>query len=87
MSLVITDYKPIFEGLDSLVDVGVGTGTMARIIFVAFPHMKWTVLDLPYVVANLPDGEILKYVSEDMFQSITSVDAILMYVCNIIFFL
>ena len=64
--------SPFFEGLDSLVDVGGGTRTMARIISEAFPHMKCIVLDLPHVVANLPDGENLKYVSGDMFQSITS---------------
>ena len=63
MSLIVKDYKPIFECLDSLVDVGGGTGTMARIISEAFPHMKCTVLDLPHVVSNLPDGENLKYVS------------------------
>ena len=40
MSLVIKDYKPIFKGLDSLVDVGGGTRTMARIISETFPHMK-----------------------------------------------
>uniref|UniRef100_A0A2N9F547 O-methyltransferase domain-containing protein n=1 Tax=Fagus sylvatica TaxID=28930 RepID=A0A2N9F547_FAGSY len=48
MSLVVKDYKPIFE-----------------------------VFDLPHVVANLKDGENLKYVGGDMFQSIPSADAIL----------
>ena len=80
MSLVIKDYKPIFEGLGSLVDVGGGTGTMARIISEAFPRMKCMVFDLPHVVANLPDSKNLKYVGGDMFQSIPSADAILMKV-------
>uniref|UniRef100_A0A2N9IC69 O-methyltransferase C-terminal domain-containing protein n=1 Tax=Fagus sylvatica TaxID=28930 RepID=A0A2N9IC69_FAGSY len=61
MSLVVKDYKPIFEGLDSLVDVGGGTGTVARIISEAFPHMICTVFDLPHVIANLPDTTNLKY--------------------------
>ena len=87
MSLIVKDYKPIFEGLDSLIDVGGGTRTMARIISKAFPPMKCTVLDLPHVVANLPNGENLKYVSGDMFQSIVSANVILMNVCNIIFLL
>lgn len=56
MSLVVKDYKPIFEGLGSLVDVGGGTGTAARIISEAFPQIKCTVFDLPRVVANLPDS-------------------------------
>ena len=86
MSLIVKDYKPIFEGLDSLIDVGGGTRTMARIISKAFPPMKCTVLDLPHVVANLPNGENLMLVG-DMFQSIPSADAILMKVCNIVFLL
>ncbi|XP_050275341.1 trans-resveratrol di-O-methyltransferase-like isoform X4 [Quercus robur] len=77
MNLVVKDYKPIFEGLGSLVDVGGGTGTVARIISEAFPHMKCTVFDLPHVVANLPDSKNLKFVGGDMFQYIPPADAIL----------
>lgn len=77
MNLVVKDYKPIFEDLGSLVDVGGGTGTVARIISEAFPHMKCTVFDLPHVVANLPDSKNLKFVGGDMFQYIPPADAIL----------
>ncbi|KAK7817512.1 trans-resveratrol di-o-methyltransferase [Quercus suber] len=76
MKLVIKDYKPIFKGLGSLVDVGGGTGTMARIISETFPHMKCTGLDLPHV-AKLPDSKNLKYVGGDIFQYIPPADAIL----------
>jgi trans-resveratrol di-O-methyltransferase len=85
MSFVVEDYKPIFEGLGSLVDVGGGNGTVARIISQAFPHIKCTVFDLPHVVANLPETTNLKYVGGDMFQSIPSADAILFKVCKYIF--
>jgi hypothetical protein len=74
---------PIFQGLCSLVDVGGGTGTVARIISEAFPHIKCTVFDLPHVVADLPETTNLKYVGGDMFRSIPSADAILIKVCNI----
>ncbi|XP_059439556.1 trans-resveratrol di-O-methyltransferase-like [Corylus avellana] len=77
MSFLVDDYKPIFEGLGSLVDVGGGTGTVARIISQAFPHVKCTVFDLPHVVANLPETTNLKYVGGDMFQSIPYADALL----------
>ncbi|XP_041025990.1 trans-resveratrol di-O-methyltransferase-like [Juglans microcarpa x Juglans regia] len=77
MRLVVKEYKPIFEGLGSLVDVGGGTGTMARIISEAFPHIKCTVYDLPHVVANLPETSNLNYVGGDMFQYIPPADAIL----------
>uniref|UniRef100_A0A7N2R188 Uncharacterized protein n=1 Tax=Quercus lobata TaxID=97700 RepID=A0A7N2R188_QUELO len=63
------------HGKGSLVDVGRGTGTVARIISEAFPHMKCTVLDLPHVVANLPDSKNLKFVGGDMFQYIPPADA------------
>ena len=84
MSLVVKNYSPIFEGLGSLVDVGGGTGTVARIISEAFPHTKYTVFDLPHVVANLPDNENLNYVGGDMFQYIPPADAILIKVCDIL---
>ncbi|KAM3748251.1 hypothetical protein ACB098_05G093500 [Castanea mollissima] len=78
MNLVVKDCKPVFEGLDTLVDVGGGTGTCARIISEAFPHLKCTVLELPHVVANLADNSNLNFVGGDMFQSIPSADAILL---------
>ena len=83
MNLVVKDCKPVFEGLDTLVDVGGGTGTCARIISEAFPHLKCTVLELPHVVANLQDSLNLNFVGGDMFQSIPSADAILLKVCII----
>ncbi|XP_075106366.1 trans-resveratrol di-O-methyltransferase-like [Nicotiana tabacum] len=77
MSLVVKDCKQVFEEMDSLVDVGGGTGVIAKTILGAFPHLKCTVLDLPHVVANIPDTENLKYVGGDMFQSIPPADAFL----------
>ena len=84
MNLVVKDYKPIFKDLGSLVDVGGGTGTIARIISEAFPHMKCIVLDLPHVVANLPNSKNLKFVGGNMFQYIPPADAILFKVCDIL---
>ncbi|KAM1245412.1 hypothetical protein ACFX2I_036611 [Malus domestica] len=76
MNLVIRDCKPIFDGLSSLVDVGGGTGKVARILCDAFPQLKCTVLELPHVVADLPDCENLKFVRGDMFQGIPPADAV-----------
>ncbi|KAJ8761432.1 hypothetical protein K2173_001563 [Erythroxylum novogranatense] len=70
MNLVIRECKPIIEGVDSFVDVGGGTGSLARIISEAHPHMKCTVLELPQVVANLKSSENLNFVAGDMFQHI-----------------
>lgn len=75
MSLVVKDSKEIFEGVDSLVDVGGGTGLNAKILLEAFPEMTCTVFDLPHVVANKIETQNLKYVGGDMFHSIPSSDA------------
>lgn len=74
-NLIVKDCKPIFQGLSSLVDVGGGTGSFARIISEAFPGIKCTVLDRAHVVPNLPDNENLKFIAGDMFQFIPPADA------------
>ncbi|KAF7146830.1 hypothetical protein RHSIM_Rhsim04G0071700 [Rhododendron simsii] len=78
MSVVLKDCKGVFEGLNSLVDVGGGTGTVAKAIADAFPELECTVLDLPHVVADLQGSGNLKFVGGDMFQAIPSTDAILL---------
>ncbi|KAG5517485.1 hypothetical protein RHGRI_038029 [Rhododendron griersonianum] len=78
MNHLVGECKAVFQGLNSLVDVGGGTGTIARIISGAFPPIKCTVLDLPHVVANLPESGNLSYVGGDMFESIPSADAVLL---------
>ncbi|KAH7544902.1 hypothetical protein FEM48_Zijuj01G0035200 [Ziziphus jujuba var. spinosa] len=78
LNLVIRDCKPVFQGLGSLVDVGGGTGKVAKIISEAFPQLKCTVLDLPHVVANLHDTEKVKFIGGDMFHSIPPADALLL---------
>lgn len=78
MNLAVKDCRPVFEGLSSLVDVGGSTGKVAGIITDAFPHLKFTVLDLPHVVANLADTENLKFIGGDMFQHVPPADAVLL---------
>ncbi|RDX86480.1 Trans-resveratrol di-O-methyltransferase, partial [Mucuna pruriens] len=78
MNLVIKNCKTVFEGLNSVVDVGGGKGAVGRIISESLPNLQWTVLDLPHVVQNLPYSTNLKFVGGDMFQSIPSADAILL---------
>ncbi|KAH7844463.1 hypothetical protein Vadar_028280 [Vaccinium darrowii] len=79
-SVVVKDCKGVFEGLNSLVDVGGGTGTVAKAIADAFPNLKCTVLDLPHVVADLQGSGNLKFVGGDMFRAIPSTDAVLLEV-------
>ncbi|KAL2466565.1 O-methyltransferase family protein [Abeliophyllum distichum] len=77
-SVVIRDCKHVFEGLNSIVDVAGGTGTVAKSIAEMYPNLKCTVLDLPHVVAGLKGTKNLSYVGGDMFESIPPADAILL---------
>eukprot|EP00258_Populus_trichocarpa_P020362 XP_006388414.1 trans-resveratrol di-O-methyltransferase [Populus trichocarpa] len=76
--LVLSQCKGIFDGVDSLVDVGGGSGTMAKGIAEAFPHMDCTVFDLPRVVSDLQGRKNLKYVGGDMFEAVPPADVILL---------
>ncbi|KAE8645731.1 trans-resveratrol di-O-methyltransferase isoform X2 [Cucumis sativus] len=85
MSVLMGKHTSVFEGVESLVDVGGGTGTMAKAIAKAFPQIECTVLDLPQVVAELkPDIPNFKYVEGDMFDAIPPADALLLKVANIL---
>ncbi|KAA8526317.1 hypothetical protein F0562_008479 [Nyssa sinensis] len=76
--LLMKECKGVFEGLNSLVDVGGGTGTMAKGIAEAFPQLKCTVFDLPHVVSNLQGSNNLNFLGGDMFDAIPHADAILL---------
>lgn len=81
MSVLLEKHKDVFEGVGSVVDVGGGTGTMAKSIAKAFPHIECSVLDLPQVVADLKtDIPNFKYVQGDMFNAIPPADALLLKV-------
>ncbi|KAL4289624.1 hypothetical protein GQ457_14G013890 [Hibiscus cannabinus] len=77
-SLLMDKCKGAFEGLESLVDVGGGTGTLAKAIAHAFPNLDCTVLDLPYVVHGLQGTHNLKYVGGNMFESVPAADAVIL---------
>uniref|UniRef100_M0ZZ16 O-methyltransferase n=1 Tax=Solanum tuberosum TaxID=4113 RepID=M0ZZ16_SOLTU len=79
MTVLIQNGKGlIFEGLKSLVDVGGGTGTIAKAIADAFPQINCTVFDLPHVIEGLEGSKNLSFVGGDMFNSIPSANAILL---------
>jgi trans-aconitate methyltransferase len=77
---LVTSYPHIFDGFNSLVDVGGGTGTAAKIIADAFPSLRCTVLDLPHVVEKALESDLINVVAGDMFEMIPSTDAILLNV-------
>uniref|UniRef100_A0A1D1Z8E5 8-hydroxyquercetin 8-O-methyltransferase n=1 Tax=Anthurium amnicola TaxID=1678845 RepID=A0A1D1Z8E5_9ARAE len=75
---VVRECGDAFQGLRTLVDVGGGTGSMARAIAAAFPGLKCTVLDLPHVVASAPAVMDVEFVGGDMFDHIPHADAVLL---------
>ncbi|KAJ6763955.1 O-METHYLTRANSFERASE [Salix purpurea] len=64
--VIVSKCKGIFEGVNSLVDVGGGVGTMAKAISEAFPHIHCIVFDLPHVISDLQGGKNLEYAAGDM---------------------
>ncbi|KAL0377066.1 UNVERIFIED_CONTAM: putative O-methyltransferase 3 [Sesamum calycinum] len=77
-NVITRDCRQVFEGLDSVVDVGGGTGTLAKAIAEAFPQIHCTVLDLAPVVAGLEGTRNLKYMEGDMFHYVPSSDVVLL---------
>ncbi|GLT41052.1 hypothetical protein SLA2020_151420 [Shorea laevis] len=76
--VLIDEHRKVFDGLSSLVDVGGGTGTLAKAIADAFPHLDCVVFDLPHVVGDLQGRKNLKYIRGDMFDAIPPADALIL---------
>ncbi|CAI9108259.1 OLC1v1007822C1 [Oldenlandia corymbosa var. corymbosa] len=74
--LVIENCGDVFLGLNSMVDVAGGSGTMAKAMIDAFPGLKIIVLDLPYVVDGLKSCDNLAFIGGNMFEAIPPADAI-----------
>lgn len=77
---VVNECRKAFEGLNSLVDVGGGNGTAAKVITEAFPGVKCTVFDLPHVVATVPKDSPVEAIGGSMFEHIPSANAVFMKV-------
>ncbi|MED6188245.1 hypothetical protein PIB30_084185 [Stylosanthes scabra] len=78
MSLALRDCNSVFEGIETIVDVGGGNGATGKIISEAYPELQYIVFDLPSVVANLQGIRNLSYVGGDMFKSIPEANAVLL---------
>ncbi|KAL1322914.1 hypothetical protein HN51_067925 [Arachis hypogaea] len=78
INLALRSCGLVFDGLESIVDVGGGIGTTAKIISEAFPKLKCIVFDLPQVVENLLGTNNLSFVGGDMFKSIPKAHAVLL---------
>ncbi|XP_076932835.1 trans-resveratrol di-O-methyltransferase-like [Bidens hawaiensis] len=77
-SVVLEHCGAVFDGLDSIVDVGGGTGTVAQAIAKAFPNIMCICFDLPHVIHGLVGSKNLSYVGGDMFEAIPKAQAVLL---------
>nr|BAM37634.1 O-methyltransferase [Eschscholzia californica] len=77
-SALVNECGNIFQGIQTLVDVGGGTGTAVKAVSKAFPHIKCSIYDLPHVISDSPDIPNIVKIEGEMFKSIPSADAILM---------
>ncbi|GMH18319.1 hypothetical protein Nepgr_020160 [Nepenthes gracilis] len=72
-----------FQGLNSLVDVGGGTGASLNMIISKYPTIKGINFDLPHVIQNSPSYPGIEHIGGDMFVSVPKADAIFIkWVCH-----
>ncbi|PWA75830.1 O-methyltransferase COMT-type, S-adenosyl-L-methionine-dependent methyltransferase [Artemisia annua] len=77
-NVILKNCPHVFEGLNSIVDVGGGTGTLAKGIAKAFPSVNCINFDLAHVIDGLEGSSNLINVGGDMFKGIPKADAVLM---------
>ncbi|KAK9048346.1 hypothetical protein SSX86_032690 [Deinandra increscens subsp. villosa] len=73
-----TFHNNPWDGLDSIVDVGGGTGAVAKAVAEAFPDIRCICFDLPHVVSGLVGSNNLSYIGGDMFEAIPNAHALLL---------
>lgn len=77
MKALLSKYHG-FHSLNSLVDVGGGTGTAVAEIVRAYPSIRGINYDLPHVVATAPHHPGVEHQGGDMFKTVPPADAIFM---------
>ncbi|KAJ6828548.1 tabersonine 16-O-methyltransferase-like [Iris pallida] len=80
MDVLLKDCGHMFQGLESLMDVGGGTGSAAIAVSKAFPEVKCSVLDLQQVVDPIHNEGEIDFIFGDMFEYIPPANAILLKV-------
>ena len=81
VDIALREFREIFQGIKSLTDCCYhGDGTTAKAIVKAFPHIKVTVLDLPYEVRKIPADGVVNYVGGDMFKFIPPAQVVILKV-------
>ncbi|XWS40241.1 hypothetical protein CRYUN_Cryun18bG0123400 [Craigia yunnanensis] len=72
---IIEGCPEVFDGIESLVDVGGGNGTALTMLVKAFPWIRGINFDLPHVVAVALKFDVIEIVGGDVFESVPKADA------------
>ncbi|CAI9088315.1 OLC1v1022618C1 [Oldenlandia corymbosa var. corymbosa] len=81
MHAILSGFKKdayAFESLESMVNVGGGTGQAIAEIVKVYPNIKGINFDLPHVIATAPEFAGVSHVGGDMFKEVPSAQAVLM---------
>ncbi|KAM5571392.1 hypothetical protein ABKV19_011807 [Rosa sericea] len=81
MKEILENYKG-FEGVNTLVDVGGGDGTILNMIVSKYPTIKGINYDLASVIEKSPSYPGIEHIAGDMFVRIPKGDAIFMKVSD-----
>ncbi|KAF4367332.1 hypothetical protein F8388_025750 [Cannabis sativa] len=82
MKKILETYKG-FEGLNSMVDVGGGSGAVLSMIVTKYPSIKGINFDLHHVIEDAPPFPGVAHVGGDMFVSVPKGDAIFIkWICH-----
>lgn len=83
---IVKGCPEVFNGVETLVDVGGGDGTTLSILAKAFPWIRGISFDLPHVVKVAEKFHGVEYVGGDMFHFVPQADAALIKVEFFFFF-
>ncbi|KAJ4833667.1 hypothetical protein Tsubulata_022885 [Turnera subulata] len=72
---IIEGCPGVFQGINSLVDVGGGNGIALSLLVKAFPWIQGINFDLPHVISVASERDGVKHVGGNMFESVPSADA------------
>ncbi|XP_058090753.1 acetylserotonin O-methyltransferase-like [Magnolia sinica] len=73
---IVDSWPGIFQGVETVVDVGGGNGTAMRTLVEVCPWIKATNFDLPQVVGGAPECNGVVHVGGDMFVAIPKADVV-----------
>ncbi|KAL5561272.1 hypothetical protein UlMin_031019 [Ulmus minor] len=78
MPAIIDGCLGVFDGIDTVVDVGGGHGTILRNLVKAYPWIKGINFDQPHVVSSAPKCDGIENVGGDMFDCVPKADAVIL---------